>query len=120
MIVLDSGAVSFLARTNDVTLALHRRLGGSYVVPSMVLVECLSGRASDAQTHRFLKTCRVIEAVPVDLAREAARLRHLAGRGSAVDALVVALAQGATVVTGDEKDISALAAHAREVRVVTL
>ena len=39
-------------------------------------------------------------------------------RGSAVDALVVAMAEpGGTVLTGDKADIGALAAHARQVMV---
>ena len=55
------------------------------------------------------------------LARRAARLRTLAGRGSAVDALVVAMAEpGGMVVTGDNADIGALAERADNVLVESI
>jgi hypothetical protein len=54
--------------------------------------------------------------VSVGVARRAATLRALAGRGSAVDALVVTLAEpGGTVLTGDVDDLGALAEHADDV-----
>jgi hypothetical protein len=85
----------------------------------MVLVESLHGDAGrDANTNRFLKTCIIDSAVSVDVARRAAELRRLARTGSAVDALVVAIAEpGGTVLTGDRTDIEALAAHADRVSV---
>jgi hypothetical protein len=85
----------------------------------MVLVECLQGDPRrDAPDHRFVKTCNVESAVSVRVARRAAELRRRAGRGSAVDALVVALAEpGGLVLTGDLHDLSALAAHADAVAV---
>jgi hypothetical protein len=68
--------------------------------------------------NRFLKTCTVQAEVTPAIARRAAELRRLARTGSAVDALVVALAEpGGTVLTGDKADIEALAAHARDVSV---
>jgi hypothetical protein len=80
-------------------------------------VECLRGQSGrDANTNRFLKTCIIESDLSVDLARRAAELRQQAGRGSAVDAVVVALAEpGGTVLTGDTADIEALAAHASNV-----
>jgi hypothetical protein len=46
------------------------------VVPTMVLVECLSSRAQhDAVTNRFLKTCDVADEVSEHLARRAGILR---------------------------------------------
>jgi hypothetical protein len=46
-------------------------------------------------------------------ARRAGHLRARARTGSAVDALVVALAEpGGTVLTGDAEDLEALAVHA--------
>jgi predicted nucleic acid-binding protein len=89
-------------------------------VLSMTLVECLQGGPPDAPTNLFLKQCEIVETLPEQLARDAARLRHRAGRGSAVDALVVAFARGRVVVTGDQKDISALAGEANDVQVVTI
>jgi|SRR6056297_223114 len=73
---------------------------------------------SCANTNRFLKTCIIESSVSVDVARRAAELRRLARKGSAVDALVVAIAEpGGTVLTGDRADIEALAAHADRVGV---
>jgi hypothetical protein len=89
------------------------------VVPTPVLVECLTGDGGrDAGTNRLLKTCAVSEVVPQSMARRAASLRTQARRGSAVDALVVAFAEpGGTVLTGDHRDITALAARAADVAV---
>jgi hypothetical protein len=83
----------------------------------MVLVECLEGHAGrDATENHLLKTCDVVENVPATLARRAAFLRRRARRGSAVDALVVAIAEpGGTVLTTDPADLEALAAHAHRV-----
>ena len=85
----------------------------------MVLVESLQGHPGrDAPANRFLKTVLKDEGVSVDVARRAAELRRRARRGSAVDALVVVLAEpNGTVLTGDEEDITALAAVSRNVAV---
>ena len=65
----------------------------------------------DANANRFLKTVIKDEAVGLDVARRAAELRRRARRGSAVDALVVALAEpNGTVLTGDDTGTTALAA----------
>ena len=123
MLVLDSGGVSFLAQRNQVAaalmLALRRAGDWPPTVPSAVLVESLTGHAGrDARANRFLKTCDIAEALPIALARRAAALRTRAQRGSAVDAVVVALAEpGGTVITQDPADIRALASHARGVAV---
>lgn len=83
------------------------------MVPSVVLVECLTGDAGrDANTNRFLKGCDIVGDLPVPVARRAARLRFLAGRGSAVDAVVVAVAEpDRAVLTSDRGDLGALATH---------
>jgi hypothetical protein len=85
----------------------------------MVLVESLHGDPGrDVNANRFLKTCIIESNVRVEVARRAAELRGLARSGSAVDALVVAIAEpGGTVLTGDRADIEAIAAHADRVRV---
>ena len=117
MVVLDSGAVSQLARRSRDALALIVALREEGLwpptVPAVVLVECLQGHAGrDANANRFLKTCDIVDAVPESLAL----LRRLARRGSAVDALVVAFAEpGGTVLTSDPGDLDALAAHADDV-----
>lgn len=123
MLVLDSGAVTRLAErsTRAAALIAALRADGLWppVVPSMVLIECLTGDGSrDAAQHRFLRTCDVAVTVPVPLARRAAWLRARAGAGSAVDALVTAAAEpSGTVLTGDLADLRALAAHASGVTI---
>ena len=123
MLVLDSGAVTRLAQRSrqSVALIIAFRAHGLWppVVLSPVLVECLQGHAArDAMANRFLKTCDVIEHCPEPLARRAAHLRRRARKGSAIDALVVALAEpGGTVLTSDVDDLEALAAHADRVSV---
>ena len=121
MLVLDSGAVSRLAERSRVSAALILALReeGLWppVVPSAVLVECLQGHAGrDATANQLLKTCDLVERIPESLARRAALLRRRARRGSAVDAIVVAIAEpGGTVLTTDPEDLEALAAHAQRV-----
>ena len=123
MLVLDSGAVSRLAERSrfSAALILALRHEGLWppAVPSVVLVECLQGHgARDAAANRLLKTCDVVESVSEGLARRAAWLRRRARRGSAVDALVVAMAEPAgTVLTTDPGDLQALATHSEGVAV---
>ena len=126
MLVLDSGGVTRLARrdrdTAALIVALRRRGLWPPVVPTVVLTECLTGAPGpDANTNRLLNACDVRPVVPERLARRAAHLRTQARRGSAVDALVVAVAEpGRTVLTGDDKDLQALAANAADVTVETV
>ena len=123
MLVLDSGGVSRLSARTKTAAALIRSLVNQElwppVVPTMVLVESLQGDAGrDANTNRFLKTCIIDPEVNEATARRAAQLRRLARAGSAVDALLVALAEpGGTVITGDQADLEALAAHADRVAI---
>jgi hypothetical protein len=86
LLVLDSGAVTSLAERPRDALALIVALRNEGwwppVVPAVMLVECLRGHAGrDANENRLLKTCDVAEVVPEALARRAALLRRLAGRG---------------------------------------
>jgi hypothetical protein len=121
VLVLDSGGVSRLAECSRQVAALISafREEGLWppLVPSVVLVECLQGHPGrDALLNSFLKTCDIEEEISEPLARRAALLRRLARRGSAVDALVVALAEpGGTVLTSDPGDLGALAQYAHEV-----
>ncbi len=123
MLVLDSGAVTRLAERSPRAAALIAALRAEGlwppVVPSVVLIECLTGEGSrDAAEHRFLRTCDVDERLPVPLARRAAWLRARARTGSAVDALVTAAAEpGGTVLTSDLADLQALARHASDVTI---
>lgn len=122
-LVLDSGGVSRLARRNADTLAKIQALRRDGLwpptVPAVVLVECLTGKQRrDANVNRFLKTCDIVEDVSEGLARRAASLRAQARRGSAVDALVIAIAEpGGDVLSGDLADLRALAAYAEDVNV---
>jgi predicted nucleic acid-binding protein len=123
MLILDSSGVSRLAEhtRQAAALILALRDVGLWppVVPSVVLVECLEGHAGrDVLTNRFLKTCDIVEEVSEPLARRAAMLRRRAGRGSAIDALVVALAEpGGTVLSSDLEDLEALAGYAQRVKI---
>lgn len=122
MLVLDSGGVSRLAEHSRQAVAIIMALRdhGLWppVVPAVVLVECLEGHVGrDALTNRFLKTCDIVEEIGEPLARRAAMLRRRAGRGSTVDALVVAFAEpGGTVLTSDLEDLEALAEYAQRVK----
>lgn len=114
MLVLDPHGVTRLSERSTATAALvdHLLQEGLWppIVPSAVLIECLSGDGSrDAAARRMLKTCDVVEDLPRQLASRAAGLRRQARRGSAIDALVVATAEpGGTVLTSDPKDLRAL------------
>jgi len=126
VLVLDSGGLSRLSARTKTALSLIRAFKAQElwppVVPTMVLVESLYGDPRrDANTHRFLKMCIIDASVSESTARRAAELRRRARSGSAVGALVVALAEpGGTVVTGDRADIEALAAHANRVAVAVV
>lgn len=121
--VLDAGGLSRLAerslRASALLAALRRGDLWPPLVPSPVLVECLTGHPGrDANVNRLLRTCNVEERVSAVLVRRAAALRFAARRGSAVDALVVASAEpDGVVLTSDLGDLRALAAHARGVTV---
>jgi len=117
-LVLDSGGLSMLVRSRARLEELRRRGEWPALVPAVVLTEALTGdHRRDLHENRLLRTCDVR---PTDeaLARKAAALRTAVDRArapSAVDAIVVALADdvgGATVLTGDLRDLRALARHA--------
>jgi hypothetical protein len=123
VLVLDSGGITRLSRpTQDAAamIMVFKRDGiWPAIVPSVVLVESLTGRQrTDVLANRFLKTCEIREGLSQPLARRAATLRTQARRGSAVDAVVLAMAEpGGTVLGGDLADLRALAAHADDVLV---
>jgi hypothetical protein len=114
-LVLDSGGVTGLVGQRARLEELRRRQVWPPILPSVVLTECLTGdHRRDFHTNRLLRTCEVRE-VDELLARRAASLRGSVGTSrvpSAVDAVVVALAEGlggATVLTSDPRDLRALA-----------
>jgi hypothetical protein len=121
VLVLDSGGLSRLSqrtrRAVALIAALRREGLWPPVVPTVVIAESTSGTArSDANINRLLKSCDVEPVITELTARRAGHLRARARRGSAVDAVVVALAEpGSTVLTADRADLEALAAHAHHV-----
>lgn len=123
-VVLDAGAV--IALSNPKRIARVRALleAGLWppVLSSVVLVETLGGRGTrDAGVMRVVATSELHDTVPLALARRAGQLRRYAGRGSAVDAVVVATAEAlddrTVVLTSDPNDIEALTSHATGVAV---
>lgn len=118
MLVLDSGGLSRLSQRNRRAAALIEALQAENlwppVVPTIVLAESTTGAArTDANINRLLKSCDVEPVVAEATARRAGHLRARARRGSAVDALLVAVAEpDGTVLTGDAEDLEAVAAHA--------
>lgn len=126
-VVLDSGGVSALAGDRALVDGLLRRGEWPPDVPVVVLTESLSGdHRRDHATDRVL-SLSVLHDVEESLSRRAAGLRFQcgdAGSVSAVDAVVVALAEevgASSVLTSDPLDIKRLAAVAgRAIRVVTV
>lgn len=119
-VVLDSGAVTFLAGRSARARALRRSFKRAPIVLSVTLLECLPPAPRDAEVNKFLKTCRIVTDVPLWMVRSAARARHNAGVGSPFDALVAAYSQSAVVVTSDKKDFVALASQLIDVTVITI
>lgn len=123
-LVLDSGGLSMLVNNRARLEELRRRGEWPALIPAVVLAEALTGdHRRDLHEDRLLRTCE-IRSTDEALARKAALLRTAVGRArapSAVDAIVVALADevgGAMVLTGDLRDLRALARHAsNDVRV---
>ena len=123
MLVLHSGGLSRLSERTRRAAALIAALRGQGlwppVVPTVVLAESTSGRSqTDTNVNRLLSSCDIDPTVTVATARRAGALRARARRGSAVDAIVVALAEpGATIITSDRGDLEALAAYADHVEI---
>ncbi|MHB1446256.1 MAG: hypothetical protein ACYCTI_05805 [Acidimicrobiales bacterium] len=109
--------MTMLARNRARLEEVLRRGEWPAIVPAVVLTEALTGdHRRDFHENRLLRTCD-IRPVEEDLARRAARLRSAVTARrvpSAVDAVVVALADevgGATVLSSDSSDLRALARH---------
>lgn len=123
MLVLDSGGLSRLSQRTRRAAALIKALKDENlwppIVPTVVIAESTSGAArTDANINRFLQACEVEPVVSERAARRAGYLRARARTGSAVDALVAAMAEpGGTVLTGVPDDLEALASHAVGVEV---
>jgi predicted nucleic acid-binding protein len=124
-LLLDSGAISALAGRSGRARVSALQAGGYWppTTATVVCVEALTGYGSrDALTHRLLNTCEIVDEVDMRTARQAAGLRCAAKRGSAIDAVVVALAsrRHAVVLTSDPDDLRALAQYAPDVEVLAV
>lgn len=115
--VLDSGGLTAWARRCPPRqllklLEVVAASNGTAVVPTAVVAESTTGRASDdaAVNHRLRRA--EPEPCPLELARRAGALRFRSVRDvSAVDAIVAATAvarRDAAIVTSDPADIGAL------------
>lgn len=116
-LVLDAHGVTMLSQNRARLEELRRRGEWPAIVPSVVLVETLTGdHRRDFHENRLLRTCD-IHPVDEELARAAATLRSkiVARRApSAVATIVVAVADvagGAIVLSSDPADLRALARH---------
>ncbi|MFI5053225.1 MAG: PIN domain-containing protein [Acidimicrobiia bacterium] len=115
-LILDSGAVIALARSEQRALAFLRRaieLDADVVIPVVVLAETLRGGRTDAAVHRALNRVGEIEPTHPDVGRVAGRLLGASRSNDTVDAMVVAEAVvrgGGQLLTSDPSDLRRLAA----------
>jgi hypothetical protein len=135
-IVLDSEAVSLLARSREPdprflkligTLELAFKTGAAVQIPAAVLAEQYRGGGHDQAVDACLSRYEAIEVAPTDrtLAKRAGNLLARHGLSSAhhVDACVAALGVSAdrtVILTSDPDDISRLTAGLPNVRVRAL
>ena len=113
-LILDSGGVTALAGQRARLAELRRRGQWPPQIPSVVLVEALTGdHRRDFYENRLIALCQVRDVTDVH-AREAARLRTRTGRAgtiSATEAIVVAMAltfPDPVVLTSDPDDVATL------------
>lgn len=116
-LVLDSGALSMFAEGDVRLLAVleaAQRQGAVLLVPTVCLVESLTGTARDARLHQRLRATRSV-VLDESVARDAARRRAAVGGDDAADPVVAATAAaaGASVVTTDPDDLGRLARAVR-------
>jgi predicted nucleic acid-binding protein len=119
-VVLDSGVVGLASSDQEFRLVLRDlvRSGWSPVIPTVVLSEAISGRATDAPVNHALKRIGTTDTTEAT-ARRAGRLRSEVERGggrrvpSGIDSMVAAHAleaDRAVVFTTDPRDLSRLLA----------
>ncbi|MFV0257651.1 MAG: type II toxin-antitoxin system VapC family toxin [Acidimicrobiales bacterium] len=131
LLILDAEAVSALANPTDrgatrlraaAITSRSRQDNATIAVPLPVLAETYRGTGPDASIDRLVN---LLEVVPLTLpiARLAGQLRATAGRGSAVDAMVVATAVrlgGALITTADKTDLTSLAQNHPNMKIWSL
>ena len=125
-LILDAGAVIALSRADPrarAVLAAAVEAGADVSIPAVVVAETVRGVAADAPVNRVVKAVGEVDVASEATGRTAGRLLGEAGSSSTIDAIVVATAvetSGAVILTGDPKDLGALAAGHREVVVQPL
>lgn len=127
LVVLVAGAVERV-ESNKILRGILRRLvegGADVVIPTVVLAEAVTGRATDSVVNRVVARFGTV-VTPETVARRAGALRHALPKGrraktSAVDAIVAAhavLSAASTVVfTTDTDDLAALVSTHAHVRI---
>lgn len=125
-VVVDSGILIALARGDAVFRRYVEAIieeGFDVTVPAVAVAETIRGGARDAPLNRFLRSVDVDE-LDEETARRAGALLAAAGSDQTIDAIVVATASSyvtptdpCIVLTRDEVDFTALAAHAPGVRI---
>jgi predicted nucleic acid-binding protein len=113
-LVLDSGGVTALAGQRARLAELRRRGAWPPQLPTVVLVEVLTGdHRRDFHENHLLRMCQ-IRPVNEQTARDAARMRTATGRAddiSATDAIVAAFAvrlRDSVILTSDPTDLTDL------------
>ncbi len=97
--------------------------GAEVSIPAVVIAETVRGAATDAPANRVVNAVGQVDVVDGGIGRTAGRLLGQVGSSSTVVAIVVATAveaAGAVILTGDPKDLGALASRHREVVVQAL
>ncbi len=117
-LVVDAGALRRLADRSPRSLILLRTLRERGLWPAQVaapvLVEALTGDvATDDAVEALLRCCHILDSIAPAVAHRAAWLRTAANRGTATDALIVALAEpGGAVLVAQRPTIEAMALYA--------
>ena len=112
-VTYDTGALIAAERKDESIWQFHRRLvdrGMKPTVPAGVLAQAWRGGSRQYWLTKFLSRCR-IEALDEVLARRIGVICHRYDVADVVDTSVVAGAsqRGDEVVTGDRRDVAALA-----------
>lgn len=114
--VYDAGALIAIDNDDRRMWTIHHLAleeGRQLIVPAIVVGQAWRDRRRQVRLGRFLQSCEVAP-VGLEVAKSAGLLCGHAGTNDVVDATVVvmALARGAIVFTGDVDDIAELVAAA--------
>ena len=93
------------------------------LIPTPVITESTTGNGvRDARTNRVIKAAGIL-VLDEPVARAAARLRNRTRSAGAIDAMVVAFGDavpGSTILTGDVRDLAALATYQNSTRIIDI